>query len=274
MKTIAEEPPASSELSGYLELGMKAEAEDLARHYLAAPRPGAARFNEALDAVVVSNNPARWQPQVESAYDRLAPAERGTVRVKMLSFYWSLGEGPAAARFLSPPTCRDPAELLMSMNVLLNLDRIEEARGLARRCERRLKIHATEFEQGLLRDALGAFYSRTGQPLRALEHWQEVPAGSPSLRTALLNVVELCLWPALSAVEQGLDVVARKKRAPDLSVEIQQPGLEQALTAEIERDLLRLKRKLEQIVPPARQRELGMEQKGGNCFKRPALPRS
>jgi hypothetical protein len=60
-------------------------------------------------------------------------------------------------------------------------------------------------------------------------------------------------------VEQGLKIVAEKRRNPNFSIEVQLPGIEQSLTDDIERDLLQLQRKLEKIIPPARQRELGID---------------
>ena len=62
------------------------------------------------------------------------------------------------------------AELLITIEVLLEFNRVNDARVLARRCERKLKQGTTEFEEGLLRDALGTFYIRVSQPLLALEH--------------------------------------------------------------------------------------------------------
>jgi hypothetical protein len=249
---------SESEVSGYLELGMISDAEQLARRYLSEVEPSAARFGEAMDVVLVSKSSSEWRRLVEAAFQRMTRRDREAVRFKMLCFYWSLQDFTTAVTFVSSRRCCLPEELLVALEVVLRLNRMGEARALAQKCERMLKANVSEFDQGLLHDALGSFYSRVGQPLRAMQHWQCVPTSSPSLRTALVSLVEVCLWPALNAIQQGLEIVDQKKRDPDLSAEIQQPGLEKALTTDIERDLLRLKRALEKIVPPSRQRELGI----------------
>ena len=145
------------------------------------------------------------------------------------------------------------------MDVLLELDRTEEAKTIAQRRKRALKARLSHLDEGLLRDALARFHARSGKPLLALQYWKGIPINSPLLRNGLVNVVELCLSPALIAVEQGLKIVAEKRRNPNFSIEVQLPGIEQSLTDDIERDLLRLQRKLEKIIPPARQRELGID---------------
>jgi hypothetical protein len=248
-----------SELSGYLELGMVAEAEELASRYLTEPHPSVARFNEAMDAVLVSDKLSRWEDQVEHSYCRLTPDKRRKVRFKMLSFYWSLKDFGTAADFLSIRHCETAAELFFTMDVLLERNRMEEAKTIAQKCKRALKARHSHLDEGLLRDALARFYARTGNPFLALENWHEVPINSPLLHNRLVNVVELCLSPALIAVTQALKIVSEKRQNPDLSIEVQLPGIEQSLTDDIERDLLRLQSKLEKIIPPARQRELGID---------------
>jgi len=57
---ISDDYEKESELSGYLELGMVAEAEELASRYLIEPHPSVARFNEAMEAVLVSDKLSRW----------------------------------------------------------------------------------------------------------------------------------------------------------------------------------------------------------------------
>ena len=259
---------ADSELSGYLELGMIHEAEQAARRYLMEETISPSRFSEAMDAVLVSDDLQGWRADVETAYRRLTVHDRRAVRFKMLYFYWSSRDLHSAAEFICTRTCRDAAELLITIEVLLKFNKIDDARLLARRCERNLEKGATELDEGFMRDALGTFYGRIGQPLRALEHWKRVPVSSPCLSTALLNTIAVCLWPALTAVHQALEVVTRKKRDPDVSLELQHRGLEAAMTSEIERDLLRLRRKLQKIVPPRRQNELGIHSTDDSSFAR------
>jgi hypothetical protein len=224
-----------SELSGYLELGMVTEAEELASQYLSEPRPSVARFNEAMEAVLVSDKLPPWKDLVEDSYRRLTPAKRKAVRFKMLGFYYSLKEFGTAANFISIKHCNTATELCFTMDILLELNRMEEAKTIAQRCNRALEKRPSDLDVGLLRDALAGFYARTRNPLLALQHWHGIPINSPLLRNGLVNVVELCLSPALTAVAQGLKIVEQKKRNPNLSIEIQLPGIEQSLTDDIER---------------------------------------
>ena len=84
---------------------MVAEAEELASRYLTEPYSSVARFNEAMDAVLVSDKLSRWKDQVEDSYSRLTPPKRRAVRFKMLSFYWSLKDFGTAANFISVRHC-------------------------------------------------------------------------------------------------------------------------------------------------------------------------
>jgi hypothetical protein len=247
-----------SELSGYLELGMVAEAEKLASRYLSEPQPSVAHFGEAMDAVLTSEKPSRWTDQVEDSYCRLTPRKRTAVRFKMLGFYCSLRDFGTAANFISIRYCGSMAELFWTMDVLLELNRMEEAKTIAQRCKRALKMRPDDLYNGLLRDALARFHARTGKHLLALQYWNGVSIDSPVLGSVLVNVVEISLSPALVAVAQALKTVAQRKQNPDLSNEIHLPGLEKSLTDEMERDLFRLQRKLEKIVPLERQRALGI----------------
>jgi tetratricopeptide (TPR) repeat protein len=247
-----------SELSGYLELGMMSEAERLARAYLTNEQPSGQQFGEAMDAILVSAEPSRWKAQIEKAYKSLSRDHRSAMRFKMLSFYWSLSDLKTAEDFLSWKNGCDPAELLIAMEIYLESGRIQEAGKVARKCERVLKAPRSDFDEGMLRTALGNYYGRQGQPVRALNCLTEMPLNSPFLRNALVTTVELSLLPALTALDRGFDAIARKKQDPDLSIELQMPRLEDELMAEIERDLRQLKRKLEKIVSPSRQRELGI----------------
>jgi len=59
---IYQSDSADSELSGYLELGMTAEAEELALRHLKEQKVSPATFNEAMDAVLVSMNSRGGEP--------------------------------------------------------------------------------------------------------------------------------------------------------------------------------------------------------------------
>ncbi len=247
-----------TELAGYLELGMKAEAEQLASDYLADKIISPIKFSAAIDVILVSNQLSRWRKSVEGAYANLSPQARSTMRFKMLSFYWSLHDLESAAAFLTCESGCDPAELLMAMEIYLHSGRMVDAAAVARRCERLLKKCPPDFVKGMLLTAVANYYSKIRKPLRALDYWTHMPSDSAFLYTALISTVELSLLPAFTALQRALDTIAQKQANPDLSIEVQQPGLEDALTADIKRDLLKLKRKINAIVSPARQRELGL----------------
>jgi hypothetical protein len=138
---------------------MSTEAEGLALRYFREQQVSAQTFNEAMDAVLVSDDLVRWRADIEAAYGRLTSRDRNAVRFKMLSFYWSLRDFATAARFIAVRTCSDSAELLMTIEVLLEFARLDEARLLARRCERKLEKGVTESEAGHICKALGGFYS-------------------------------------------------------------------------------------------------------------------
>jgi hypothetical protein len=133
-----------------------------------------------------------------------------------------------------------------------------DAAAIARKCERLLKRSISQFEEGILRTALAKYYSHAGEPVRALNCWTAMPLTSSFLGNALVTTVELSLLPALTALDRAFLAIKQKKQQPDFSIEVQKPGLADELTMDIERDLHRLKRKINAIISPARQRELGI----------------
>ena len=248
-----------SELSGYLELGMLDEALALARAFLAKKAPVAPKFIEALDAVLVADKLRPWKQPVEKAYARLSLADRRLVRSQMLSLYWSLHDYETAAKFIALRQCCPAEELFFAMETFLELERMQDAQAVARKCRRALSSCRSELDAGFLLYALADFHARTRDWSRAVKLWSRVPLTSPLLRDALLGIAEVQAAQALLSARSGLAAVAAKKREQDTSIEIQMPGLEKELTQEIENDLVALQRKLERIVPARRQRELGME---------------
>ena len=123
-----ESNPLIEELSGYLELGMTDEALHLAKAILSKPKLAASEFHEAMEAVLVADKIKPWRKTVESAYARLSRRDQRLVRSEMLGFYCALNDFENAGKFLSFKRKSTPIDLFFALDVLLQLEKLDEAR--------------------------------------------------------------------------------------------------------------------------------------------------
>jgi hypothetical protein len=249
----------AAEISGYVDLGMKKEALRLTRKLLEKRRILPDEFSEAVRTMGVylsSKVWEQWKPKVEAAYERQSRKFKCKVRSDMLGMYVSLKQWETALRFLSVRRPAGASDMFFGVGVLLELDKLEEARVLAIRCAKALRRATSRFEQSLLLDALGSFFARTRSWDHAVTAWQDAPLDQPFRREALSGIVKIHLARALEAVESGLKALVELKRNPEPSLCLPENDLR--LTCDAESELLKFKRGINKLLPEETRKQLGI----------------
>ncbi|HEY4271829.1 MAG TPA: hypothetical protein VGM65_07475 [Candidatus Udaeobacter sp.] len=251
----------AAEISGYTDIGMKKEALRLTRTVLEKRRILPEEFSEAMRAICIYASAAtlkKWKAKVEAAYNRQTRKFRHKVRSDMLSMYVSLNESKTALQFVSIRQSASASDFLFSMDVLLELGRVEDATELSMRFGKALRLARTEFEQSLLSCALGHFFAYTHQWEYALAVWQATPPPSAIASNVLTGIVEIHLARAFEAIEAGIRFLTERKQQQKVETDLCVPGLDFGLAVDAEKELLKLKRGINKLLPNEARKELGI----------------
>lgn len=254
----------AAEMSGYVDIGMKTEALRLIRKVLEKRHILREEFSEALRAIGIYVSfktwKQRWKPRIEAAYNRQSARFKRQVRTDMLSMYACLEDWVTAVQFVSVQKPSTAVDVLHGMDVLLELDKLQDARVLADRGKRALYKTTDRFEASLLIEALAKFFARTHDWSVAIEMWRQAPLEEPLRENALTGIVQLHLACAYECVEIGLQKLAELKENPDNHNELCLPGNDLALTREAEKELLKLRRGIDKLLPQQIRKDLGITQ--------------
>jgi hypothetical protein len=251
----------AAEIAGYADIGMKDEALRAVRTVLAKRRILPEEFGEAVRTIGIylsSKTWKRWRPILEAAYNRQCRQFKGKVRSDVLSIYACLGEWETALQFVELRKLSNSADVLFGMEVLLKLDKLEDAGVLAFRCWKALRRTPDRFQQAVILTALGAFFSRTRRWSSAVEAWEAMPLEQPFRSNALSGIVKVHLARAFEAAERGLQRLAELKKNPNNENELCLPGNDEGLTRDAEKELLKFKRRIEKLLPEKARQELGI----------------
>ena len=141
------------------------EALTLAREFLRRDPLETSAFNAALDGLLVSQDRlTRWTRLVESAYARLPKKAKRRAKSAMLSFYHSANDLEKAVAFI-PKRLDGSVETLdvaFGIDVLVSMNRLEEARVLVRNVIRGRNLACDEWVGGVLHSRSAEFYARDG----------------------------------------------------------------------------------------------------------------
>lgn len=248
----------AAEISGYADIGMKNNALPLVRKALEQRRIQPEEFSTAIRTIGILSDFKKWKFKLEAAYNRQSRKFKRMVRPYMLEMYASLGEWETALRFVSIRRPAWASDMFFAVEVLLELDKLEDARVLAFRCANALRHATSRFEQSLLLDALGSFFARTHSWDHAITAWQDAPLDQPFRREAVCGIVKIHLARAWEAVAIGLRKLAQLKEEPDKETELCLPNNDLALTTQAEEELLKFKRAIEKLLPGKARKNLGM----------------
>ena len=163
-----------AELEGYVDLGMKRDALRVPRQFLKSNRIRASSFNSALNAILIQADRLKnWRALIERAYARLAKKSRHAARPQMLALYRSVGDWKSADDML-PARPRNAMELLFSMETLLNLCTVSDAKRIQRKCRRMLNSRIDAISAAALLHTLASYYAQIGELGAAEEYWGKV----------------------------------------------------------------------------------------------------
>ena len=252
----------SAEMRGYIELGMQHEALQLARRFLKRDPLEPEAFNAALDGLLSHcDRMKRWAPVVESAYARLSKRGQLQVRPATLAFWYSLKEFEKAAAFI--PKRLDGSveaqDVAFGIDVLLNLNRLGEARIWVRKVSRSSNLACNEWQGGLLQSVLAECYARDGDWERAIQLLEPLRTHRAIAESAIPEIVELRLAQALQAVNEGFAALREMAANPDPELAVTLPGNEDSVWKKAETELRHIGKILERVLPKRRQIELGIE---------------
>jgi hypothetical protein len=248
----------AAEISGYCDIGMKREALRLARKVFEKRRISPEEFFEAIRAVGVHSDFQRLKPQIEAAYDRQSRRFKSWARPGMLYMYAALGDWETAAQFVSVQHASSAGEMFFSMEVLLALDKLEDAEHLAAKCQKAFRLAKDPSDQSFLIEALAPFLARTHRWDEAIAIWQQAPLDQPFRRNALCGIVGIHLGQALESVQIGLRTLAELKEQPNRELSLALPGNDESLTRKDEKELLRFRRGINKLLPEKARKRLGI----------------
>ncbi len=249
----------ATELEGYVDLGMGRQARKLARQILSKKRILPEEFYETIHSIGIFSDFGKWKTEIESAYQRQSRRFQKCCRAAMLSFYFSLGDEDKASQYLSTERPPDPADAFFTMNVLLELGRLEEAKVLAAKMGRLINRAQEPAGRAFLIEGVARYFARLGKWDTAAEVWSWAPLEQAFRADAIVGLVHLHLARALNQSDQGLKALKEIGQNVDLGCEIIIPGNDEGITRDLEKELLKLKHELEKLLPEKRRTQPGLE---------------
>ena len=247
----------AKELSGSRDLGMKRDALHLIRIVLRKRCISPDEFREAVRTIGVFSDFRKWKAQLETAYNRQSRKFKRKARPYMVEIYGSLGAWETALQFLSVRKPSSASEIFFGMAILLELDKIQDAKVLATRCRRALSS-ATPAEQSLLLDTLARFFERTHEWDRAIAIWQQMPPDQPFRRDALSGIVKIHLARAFEAIERGLRLLMKVKEQQNSEASLCRSAQDLEITLDAGKELLKFKRGIEKLLPKETRKRFGI----------------
>ena len=237
------------ESQGYFELGIPKEALKAARELLKHRPVYAYAFTEALWPIhVFADRRQPWKRLVETAYAQASSRTKKALRRQMLEFYISMSDYESAYRYLSPRP-QTVEEAVSSMRTLLNLQKVEEARPLCRKCRKLLLQPQDQMDHSMLLDALADYHAQTGDLNTAEGCWRLVPPEDPLFEKAARALLEIQAARGHASVAAGRAALERVRTQLGGFVDLVRPGTVKESRENVRRNLHRYSAALSRIVP-------------------------
>ena len=247
------------ELQGHLAINMAADARKITRELLRHPFLNANGLSEAVRAIgMAAKSPRIWRSLIEEAYRTLPSKEQRRARAGMLAYYHMVWDPDAALLFCGFRDLQSPADLMFAMDVFLHFGRLKNAKVIARKCENALNSDITRFDAGCLIEALASYYARSRQWQRALELWSHAPRDEPLARNAATGMAEVFIAAALDSITGELAVVESLEKKAFTELALSLPGIEDGMLNDTKKELLRLRRGLERLLPVKKRVAFGL----------------
>jgi len=250
--------PIVNELSGYMELGMHRKAASLARKVLKRPKLAHPEFSEAVDVLLSADSRLpECRRLVEHAYEALRATDRRRVRFSMLSFYCSVADYASALPFATMRPL-SVADLVLSLDTFVKLQRDDEAMCLAKKGRRWVSRCEDSFDQGCILSALASFFARRGMYTAARTLWNVVPDEVALGLNKFESLAKLVAAEGLKMVRDGMLELERLQEQGDSQLEMSYPGLHEKLVREVRSELKAYEKSLELILPKEEQKDFGL----------------
>jgi len=257
---IPKTDPLAQELDGYVDAGMKSQALRLVRRILKQTRPSAEAFSEAVIAIfILAGRVESWGLLIAAAYSGLTRAEQRSCHWLMIYFHCEIEDYEAAAHML-PATFGESCnlfELALALSIRVELDQLEEAKPLARKCAQAVAHTEDPSARTLLILGLTKYFARVRDWDQVIAIWEPLQDDAILVESALIGLVEIYAAKALLTIQSGLEKLAIRRKDFDADREIIIPGNDQHRWDGAEKKLQRHKKWIEKILPKARQKEFG-----------------
>lgn len=250
------------QLDGLMTIGAKGEGAKIIRKILDRPKLTADTLWAVLVSIGMLDYPKRYRAQIEAAFDRLTAKEKRRAWIVMFNFYNMIREGDLARSFCNLRRLRSPGDLMFAMNLFLMDDDLSTAKKIERKCRAALQAMKSNSDASYLIDALSAYYTRIGEWDKAEALWEQSPRDEVPARQTAVGLVELFLARALKKARKELATAASLRKRINPVLTMSHPGLDDALHNGTERDLRRLEKAIEKILPPKRQKDFGLTARG------------
>ena len=135
------------------------------------------------------------------------------------------------------------------MYVLLELGRLDEAKVLGAQMGRLSNRAQEPFRRAFLIEGVPRCLARLGEWDAAAEVWGRAPLEQAFRADALVGLVHLYLARASNQTSAGLKSLKEIRQNVDLECAIIIPVNNEGITRDLEKELLKLKRKLEKLLP-------------------------
>jgi hypothetical protein len=250
--------PLTSELSGYMDLGMHQKAVPLALKILRKDRVSSEEFQEAIEVLICAHPKlSRCVPSILGAYQHLSVASKKKIRPSMLSLYYHLADFPKALLFVSqnPKTA---FEFVYSLETYMKLELEEDASRMANLGRNIMRKCKDTLEQGALLSVLATFFTRRGDFDKAITLWQLVPNEIALGFDKFESIVKLHTAKSIQTTRENLRELQLLESEGDPQFEIAYPGLHQRLIQNIRKQLHFTEKALEKIIPKKEQHHYGL----------------
>lgn len=251
-------PACIREMRGLSDLGMKQEVLDYARTLLTQDRMTWHALDAAWEGISIhADSTNEWAPMMQAAYDRLSKRDQRVMRRLMLELHNCTHQHEEAIKFI-PKRFNNYLDLFWAMDTLLALDRLQEAKPLAKKCAQWLKTCDDDFNTGLFLGALADYHARVGNWVLAETLLRRLKGNPVMAEDSILGLVRLHLAQTLAAVNWGKKALKHLKNSYDPEGELSVPGNDAARWKEIEAELARYQEELEKILPKEDQKDFGL----------------
>lgn len=238
-----------NQIQGFMEIGMHKESVKLAKRLLKSDPIDSRMFYQALEAILVGDNPKKLKALVFASYDRLKHTDKKSIQDYMLYFTNTVEEMKRAQDFV-PIKSNVPITLLMAMETCLENMEFEKAKRIRSQCLQLLPKTSDEYETSLLLNALADYAETVGDHDQAEKHWLKlISLDQPSFPSAVRGLIRNKAAQARKHMEVAMAQIQKFRGCFDAGTSLKLPGNHDRLLNRAEKNLKSYRKALEKILP-------------------------